>query len=126
VESGVRGLVKGIQRDEFMIIPVWKVKATYWMHRLTSCCQRCSSRIPLDRKTRTIDPGSCALYRRSSLLGLGDAQIPAHFESNRKRRKPAHSSLCHFAVGQNSQFHKTVIFRIERYETQPECSLRQH
>ena len=34
VEAAVRGLVKGIQRDEFMIIPGWKVKFTYWMHRL--------------------------------------------------------------------------------------------
>lgn len=35
VEVAVRGLVKGIERDEFMIIPGWKVKTTYWMHRIT-------------------------------------------------------------------------------------------
>jgi NAD(P)-dependent dehydrogenase (short-subunit alcohol dehydrogenase family) len=35
VEAAVAGLVKGIGRDEFMIIPGWKVKFTYWMHRLT-------------------------------------------------------------------------------------------
>jgi NAD(P)-dependent dehydrogenase (short-subunit alcohol dehydrogenase family) len=35
VNSAVRGLVRGIERDEFMIIPGWKVKSTYWMHRLT-------------------------------------------------------------------------------------------
>ena len=34
VEAAVRGLVDGIQRDEAMIIPGWKVKFTYWMHRL--------------------------------------------------------------------------------------------
>jgi short-subunit dehydrogenase len=32
VEDAVRGLVKGIQHDEFMIIPGWKVN---WMYRLT-------------------------------------------------------------------------------------------
>jgi hypothetical protein len=30
----VRGLADGIRRDEAMIIPGWKVKFTYWMHRL--------------------------------------------------------------------------------------------
>jgi short-subunit dehydrogenase len=35
VDAAVRGLVKGIRRDESMIIPGWKVKLTYWMHRLT-------------------------------------------------------------------------------------------
>jgi 3-dehydrosphinganine reductase len=35
VEAAVRGLVKGIEHDEAMIIPGWKVKATYWMHRVT-------------------------------------------------------------------------------------------
>jgi hypothetical protein len=35
VEGAVAGLVKGIGRDEFMIIPGWKVKSNYWVHRLT-------------------------------------------------------------------------------------------
>ena len=35
VEAAVRGLVKGIERDEAMIIPGWKVRFTYWMHRIT-------------------------------------------------------------------------------------------
>ena len=35
VEAAVRGLVKGIKHDEAMIIPGWKVKFTYWMHRIT-------------------------------------------------------------------------------------------
>ena len=35
VEAAVRGLVHGIQRDKFLIIPGFKVKFTYWMHRLT-------------------------------------------------------------------------------------------
>lgn len=35
VEAAVRGLVKGIEHDEAMIIPGWKVKFTYWMHRVT-------------------------------------------------------------------------------------------
>ena len=35
VEAAVRGLVKGIEHDEAMIIPGWKVKLTYWMHRIT-------------------------------------------------------------------------------------------
>lgn len=35
VEAAVRGLVKGIEHDEAMIIPGWKVKSTYWMHRVT-------------------------------------------------------------------------------------------
>lgn len=35
VEAAVRGLVHGIQRDKFLIIPGFKVKLTYWMHRLT-------------------------------------------------------------------------------------------
>ena len=35
VEVAVRGLVKGIEHDEAMIIPGWKVKLTYWMHRIT-------------------------------------------------------------------------------------------
>ncbi|MGC1872806.1 MAG: SDR family NAD(P)-dependent oxidoreductase [Acidobacteriaceae bacterium] len=35
VEAAVRGLVHGIQRDEFLIIPGFGVKLTYWMHRLT-------------------------------------------------------------------------------------------
>ena len=35
VETAVRGLVEGIRRDRFMIIPGWKVKTTYWMYRLT-------------------------------------------------------------------------------------------
>ena len=34
IEAAVRGLVNGIGRDEFMIIPGWKVKFTYWMYRL--------------------------------------------------------------------------------------------
>jgi 3-dehydrosphinganine reductase len=35
VEAAVRGLVKGIEHDEAMIIPGWKVKFTYWMYRIT-------------------------------------------------------------------------------------------
>jgi 3-dehydrosphinganine reductase len=35
VEAAVRGLVRGIEGDEVMIIPGWKVKFTYWMHRIT-------------------------------------------------------------------------------------------
>jgi 3-dehydrosphinganine reductase len=35
VEAAVRGLVKGIEHDEAMIIPGWKVKITYWIHRVT-------------------------------------------------------------------------------------------
>ena len=35
VEAAVRGLVKGIEHDEAMIIPGWKVKLTYWMYRIT-------------------------------------------------------------------------------------------
>jgi short-subunit dehydrogenase len=35
VEEAVSGLVKGIRRDEFMIIPGRKVKLTYWMYRIT-------------------------------------------------------------------------------------------
>jgi 3-dehydrosphinganine reductase len=35
VENAVRGLVNGIRRDEFMIIPGWKAKSTYWIHRIT-------------------------------------------------------------------------------------------
>ena len=35
VEAAVRGLVKGIEDDEDMIIPGWNVKFTYWMHRVT-------------------------------------------------------------------------------------------
>ena len=35
VEVAVRGLVEGIERDEAMIIPGWKVKFTYWLYRLT-------------------------------------------------------------------------------------------
>ena len=35
VDAAVRGLVKGIEHDEAMIIPGWKVKVTYWMHRVT-------------------------------------------------------------------------------------------
>ncbi|HEY6301885.1 MAG TPA: SDR family NAD(P)-dependent oxidoreductase [Terriglobales bacterium] len=35
VEAAVRGLVEGIEHDEAMIIPGWKVKFTYWMHRIT-------------------------------------------------------------------------------------------
>jgi 3-dehydrosphinganine reductase len=35
VEAAVRGLVKGIEHDEAMIIPGQKVKFTYWMHRIT-------------------------------------------------------------------------------------------
>jgi NAD(P)-dependent dehydrogenase (short-subunit alcohol dehydrogenase family) len=35
VETAVRGLVNGIRRDEFMIIPGFKVKMTYWLYRLT-------------------------------------------------------------------------------------------
>lgn len=34
VDAAVRGLVKGIRGDDFMIIPGLKVKLTYWMHRL--------------------------------------------------------------------------------------------
>ena len=35
VDAAVRGLVKGIEHDEAMIIPGWNVKVTYWMHRVT-------------------------------------------------------------------------------------------
>jgi short-subunit dehydrogenase len=35
VETAVRVLVNGIRRDEFMIIPGFKVKMTYWLYRLT-------------------------------------------------------------------------------------------
>src|SRR5277367_4732496 len=35
VEAAVRGLVKGIEHDEAMIIPGRKVKFTWWMHRIT-------------------------------------------------------------------------------------------
>ena len=35
VDAAVRGLVKGIEHDEAMIIPGWNVKFTYWMHRIT-------------------------------------------------------------------------------------------
>ena len=35
VEDAVRGLVSGIRTDEAMIIPGFKVKLTYWMHRIT-------------------------------------------------------------------------------------------
>jgi 3-dehydrosphinganine reductase len=35
VDAAVRGLVHGIQLDEFLIIPGFGVKLTYWMHRLT-------------------------------------------------------------------------------------------
>ena len=35
VDAAVRGLVRGIQLDEFLIIPGFGVKLTYWMHRLT-------------------------------------------------------------------------------------------
>jgi len=34
-DVAVRGLVHGIRRDQFLIIPGFKVKLTYWMHRLT-------------------------------------------------------------------------------------------
>jgi hypothetical protein len=35
VEVAVRGLINGIRRDKFLIIPGWKTKLTYRMHRLT-------------------------------------------------------------------------------------------
>ena len=34
IDTAVRGLIEGIQRNQFMIIPGLKVKLTYWMHRL--------------------------------------------------------------------------------------------
>jgi 3-dehydrosphinganine reductase len=34
VDAAVRGLIHGIQTDKFWIIPGFKVKLTYWMHRL--------------------------------------------------------------------------------------------
>jgi 3-dehydrosphinganine reductase len=34
VELAVRGLVNGIRRDKFLIMPGWKTKLTYWMQRL--------------------------------------------------------------------------------------------
>ncbi|HEY7067644.1 MAG TPA: SDR family NAD(P)-dependent oxidoreductase [Chloroflexota bacterium] len=34
VETAVRGLIEGIRRDEFMIIPGFKVQLTYWLHRV--------------------------------------------------------------------------------------------
>ncbi|MFZ0899091.1 MAG: hypothetical protein WB616_04980 [Candidatus Sulfotelmatobacter sp.] len=33
----MRGLVNGIESVEFMIIPGWKVKTTYWMHCGRTC-----------------------------------------------------------------------------------------
>jgi hypothetical protein len=33
-DAAVRGLVNGIQRDDFLIIPGFKVKLMYWTHRL--------------------------------------------------------------------------------------------
>jgi short-subunit dehydrogenase len=35
VEAAVHGLVTGIQRDQFMIIPGFKTKLTYWLYRFT-------------------------------------------------------------------------------------------
>ena len=35
VEVAVRGLIEGIQKDQFMIIPGFKVKLTYWLYRIT-------------------------------------------------------------------------------------------
>jgi NAD(P)-dependent dehydrogenase (short-subunit alcohol dehydrogenase family) len=35
VEAAVAGLVEGIRRDRFMIIPGFKAQATYWIHRVT-------------------------------------------------------------------------------------------
>jgi NAD(P)-dependent dehydrogenase (short-subunit alcohol dehydrogenase family) len=35
VEAAVCGLVTGIQRDEFMIVPGFKTTLTYWLYRLT-------------------------------------------------------------------------------------------
>ncbi len=35
VEAAVRGLVNGVRRDQFMIVPGFKVKFTYLMYRLT-------------------------------------------------------------------------------------------
>jgi 3-dehydrosphinganine reductase len=34
VDTAVRGLIEGIRRNQFMIIPGLKVQLTYWMHRL--------------------------------------------------------------------------------------------
>jgi 3-dehydrosphinganine reductase len=33
-ESAVRGLIEGIRRDDFMIVPGFKVRLACWMHRL--------------------------------------------------------------------------------------------
>lgn len=35
VDAAVHGLIQGIQRDRFLIIPGLGVQLTYWMHRLT-------------------------------------------------------------------------------------------
>ena len=35
VSAAVRGLIQGIQQDSFLIIPGFKGKLMYWMHRLT-------------------------------------------------------------------------------------------
>jgi 3-dehydrosphinganine reductase len=55
VEAAVRGLVKGIEHDEAMIIPGWKVKFTYWMHRITP-----------DRLWNTVTDGIVAKAMRES------------------------------------------------------------
>jgi 3-dehydrosphinganine reductase len=34
VDTAVSSLIEGIQRNQFMIIPGFRVKVTYWMHRL--------------------------------------------------------------------------------------------
>jgi short-subunit dehydrogenase len=34
LETAVRGLIEGIRRDDFMIIPGFKVQLIYWLHRL--------------------------------------------------------------------------------------------
>jgi hypothetical protein len=81
----VRGLVNGIESVEFMIIPGWKVKITYWMHRGrpaekfqaalarskregSKWLGRCS------RSTRRPE-GRCAGEATSELLGSGVSRL---------------------------------------------------
>ena len=58
VEAAVRGLVTGIEHDEAMIIPGWKVKFTYWMHRITP-----------DRLWNAVTDGIVAKALRESTIG---------------------------------------------------------
>ena len=58
VEAAVRGLVTGIEHDEAMIIPGWKVKFTYWMHRITP-----------DRLWNAVTDGIVAKALRENTIG---------------------------------------------------------